>query len=113
MQFRVLSGDGDLVQASKMKTSPKGIARKHSLLRWLSALDEVFGWYYGATLNEMKVTRKQDGWLLIVKVTKGSKHLVAFFNVETILDGLESLANGISHHNIAWKEDQYPPNVGA
>lgn len=78
-----------------------------NLVDYLLILPEEFAWYTGLALRGFNVTVKPSGALLIVKATKGSAPVVAFYDAENIVDAFRYFYVNMRAGNIVWRPDRY------
>lgn len=82
------------------------------LITWVATLDHTLAWYQGRVLTGWSLRKKEDEWLMVVKVNKrgrGDKpvHQVAFFRGMDLMETFKALAFAIRRDLITWKQDKY------
>lgn len=79
-------------------------------IRSLEDIEKEVAYQSGYLLTGLNFSKRDDGWLMIVKVqSKKSGHLVAFIHALTTDDCLDVLWSALTSNDIhlKWKPDQY------
>lgn len=102
---------------SKVKLLMMKFTRQYGLIKWLSGIEEVFGWYQNTVIDEVKFVRKSYGFLLVLKGRrkaqgKHSARKVTFVEGDSVAGCLNNLASFVRSGHIKWHDDRYPPNIG-
>lgn len=77
------------------------------LIWWLAVLDEVIPTYTGRAMTGLTLSKKEDGWLLVLRGKNGSGPEVAFTAGPRPHDCLVELASKVKHGGLRWRPDKY------
>lgn len=71
-------------------------------------LDLVKNVFYmdAVDLTELRVLKRDDGWLVILKGKREGQKLVAFFNADRFVDALAFAATSTDHGKSRWHLDR-------
>lgn len=83
--------------------------RSRRLALWLLNLDELEGWYGQRVLNGFTLSRKDGGWLLVVRAaSRKGERLVCFSWALSIEGAVYQFVYGETHDpGNVWREDRY------
>lgn len=60
-------------------------------------------------ITEVRIAKKEDGWLVMVKGDRGGRHLVAFYPAQTYDAAMIEAATSADCQKTAWYQDKWPP----
>lgn len=83
------------------------------LIRWIALSDELFGWYGRMEMLELRISKLDNEWRLIVKGRRRGENLIAFLYGGSPWELIKDLAIGLKYHHMRWKEDRYTPPMGS
>lgn len=78
---------------------------------YIILLGESLGFWGRRTLTGFTVTKKEDGWLLIVKALHKGKPEVSFTHAATYQEAIKEWANGLVYDLVKWRPDQFKPRA--
>ncbi len=95
-------------------TSPHQV-HQNNINGWISSnlldLEKVVGQVYGMLLTELRVTRQEDCWRVMLKAKKGRIPYVAFIHIIEWDDAIEFALWMAETRQMAFKVDRYPVRV--
>lgn len=83
------------------------VLQQRRLIMWLACLDEVVAAYTGRAMTGITISKKEDGWLLVLRGKNGSGHEVAFASGPDLHGTVLDLAAQMKAGSIRWKPDKY------
>ena len=72
-------------------------------------LPKTTAWMYGVEVQEVRITRKGEEWLLMVKGERAGAALICFFNQATYLEAITLATTALDSNHATWFTDKYPP----
>lgn len=75
---------------------------------WLD-LEKNTAFVEGVLLNEVRLTRVEDGWRAIVKGTRHHRPVILFFYERSFTNVMLATAHAIVDERVKWRADKYPP----
>lgn len=77
--------------------------------RGLLALVQNASYMYAVQVYDVRFTRRDEGWLVMVKGKRYGAYLIAFFNAPRFAEALIYVATSMDSKHVDWFEDRYPP----
>jgi len=74
---------------------------------FLVDLGKELGWHTGADYQGHNLTRKDDGWLLVLKAEKKGQAVVAFIGGPSPLECYRNLWVVVTKGQVRWKTDRF------
>ena len=101
--------EGLTVWAVDMPAKFKDEAR---VVWWISACEELLAWHYRAVFHGFTCRKRDDSWLLVVKVrarlsAAKPEDQVAFFAAQTFWECWRLFAHQMHNGTVSWKKDKY------
>ncbi len=63
----------------------------------------------GVELSQLRVTKVDYGWLIMLKGVRRGRYLVAFFSAPTMRDVFVLMTTCVDIGYVTWKDDDHPP----
>jgi hypothetical protein len=83
--------------------------RLHSWLEWIFCLDEVIPWYTGYVYKGHTLSVRDDGCLLVLRLSKGRDRFVSFYGGWKPVDCWQALATALRTGKMSVSLDKYAP----
>ncbi len=78
---------------------------------WLLDLPQVVGWYDKGTYTGHTLKRRENGWLLILRMEQRGKPMVAFQGGDDPEDCVREMARKLRAHRAGFRPDLYVSTV--
>jgi hypothetical protein len=87
------------------------VSKAEKIGYWITCLPESIGWYARMEYTGHSLTKKSDGWLLIVRAKRSQRAMVSFYHAQTIWDCFWRLGSDLTLNQVKWREDLYQSTV--
>jgi len=78
---------------------------------WLMSMEEVIGWYVRGELRGFTLTKREDHWLMTLKITKKGQPMVCFVSGQNLAQTIHFAALDVARGTAKWREDRYKSTV--
>lgn len=72
-------------------------------------IEKHVAWNGGFVLDQVICRRTKDGWLMLIKVHRNSRQVVAFVAASTYTEAYELAGEFASRGCLTWQDDKWPP----
>lgn len=83
------------------------VNKAEAATRYLLCLLEVVAWYSGGVYDGHTLSRKEEGWLLVVRVRLDGRPMVAFSFGARPADAVGQFARSLARGSVQWRPDKY------